>query len=161
MLDCLRTEKPELLVFYYLELGAKIHPHRDLTGASLNNRIRFHVPIYTNPGVKFTVSGETIKMIPGDLWCLDTSYVHSVENLGNESRVHLIVECGINDKIRTKIPNGLDAKLHSLNYAVILAASLVKALVVNSIRDPKYFKSQMGMVWKFIKWRVLKIGVPK
>lgn len=32
----LGAECPELLVFYFLEPGAKLHPHRDLTGASLN-----------------------------------------------------------------------------------------------------------------------------
>src|SRR5262249_20781504 len=41
----LSVDQAELAVFYYLSPGAVLHPHRDLTGASLNNRLRFHVPV--------------------------------------------------------------------------------------------------------------------
>ena len=161
ILSELATSDPELLVFYYLEPGATLHPHRDLTGASMNNRIRFHVPVLTNSGVEFVVNGEKIKMAPGDLWCLDTSYLHSVRNDGVESRVHIIVECNINDVIKKRLPSGYKAKLHSLNYVLILVGSLIKAIIINSTKNPKYFLEQMGMVYKFIKWRVLKLEKPK
>jgi len=161
ILSELSTVNPELLVFYYLGPGAVLHPHRDLTGASMNNRIRFHVPVITNPGVEFIVNNEKIKMAPGDLWCLDTSYVHSVRNDGDETRVHIIVECNINDEIKKRLPNGYGAKLHSLHYALILVGSFIKAVFVNSIKNPKYFLEQMGMVYKFIKWRVFKSEKPK
>jgi len=161
ILSELSTVDPELLVFYYLDPGAVLHPHRDLTGASMNNRIRFHVPVITNPGVEFIVNNEKIKMAPGDLWCLDTSYVHSVRNDGDETRVHIIVECNINAEIKKRLPNGYSAKLHSFNYALILVGSFIKAIFVNSIKNPKYFLEQMEMVYKFIKWRVFKSEKPK
>lgn len=161
ILSELRSSDPELLVFYYLDPGAVLHPHRDLTGASMNNRIRFHVPVITNPSVEFIVNNEKIKMAPGDLWCLDTSYVHSVRNDGDQTRVHIIVECNINDVIKKRLPGGYSAKLHSLNYALILGGSFIKAILVNSIKNPKYFLEQMGMVYKFIKWRVFKSEKPK
>jgi quercetin dioxygenase-like cupin family protein len=161
LLKELNSKPSEMMVFYYLEPGAKLHPHRDLTGASLNNRLRFHVPIITNPGVIFQAAGEVVKMLPGDLWCLDTSYVHSVENKGSESRVHLIIECDINSNIRSRIPGGLKANFHSAIYALILASSLVKALFVNSVKDPKYFKDQIRMVIRFVKWRIFRIGKAK
>lgn len=161
ILSELSTLDPELLVFYYLESGAVLHPHRDLTGASMNNRIRFHVPVITNPGVEFIVNNEKIKMAPGDLWCLDTSYVHSVRNDGGQTRVHIIVECNINDVIKKRLPGGYSAKLHSLSYALILGGSFIKAVLVNSIKNPKYFLEQMGMVYKFIKWRLFKSEKPK
>lgn len=161
ILSELATTNPELLVFYYLEPGAVLHPHRDLTGASMNNRIRFHVPVMTNPGVEFVVNNEKIKMAPGDLWCLDTSYVHSVRNDGADTRVHIIVECNINDVIKLKLPSGLADKFHSFTYALILCGSFVKAILVNSVKNPKYFIEQMKMVYKFIKWRVFKSEKPK
>ncbi len=161
ILSELLTSDPELLVFYYLDPGAALHPHRDLTGASMNNRIRFHVPVITNPGVEFVVNGEKIKMSPGDLWCLDTSYVHSVRNDGGESRVHIIVECNINDAIKKRLPGGYKSKFHSFHYALILGVSFIKAIFINSIKNPKYFFEQMGMVYKFIKWRVFKSEKPK
>lgn len=157
----LNASDPELLVFYYLDPGAMLHPHRDLTGASMNNRIRFHIPVITNPSVEFIVNNEKIKMAPGDLWCLDTSYLHSVRNDGFESRVHIIVECNINDVIKKKLPCGFKATLHSLHYALILVGSFLKAVLINSIKDPKYFLDQMSMVFKFIKWRVFKSKKPK
>jgi hypothetical protein len=161
ILSELSAVNPELLVFYYLEPGAILHPHRDLTGASMNNRIRFHIPVITNPGVEFIVNNEKIKMAPGDLWCLDTSYIHSVQNNGDETRVHIIIECNINDLIKKRLPGGYSAKLHSFNYALILACGFVRAVFINSIKNPKYFKEQMKMVFKFIKWRIFKLEKPK
>lgn len=160
VLDALDIEQPEVLGFYYLEPGAKIHPHRDLTGASHNDRIRFHVPIVTNPDVDFRVSDERIPMAPGDLWCLDTSYKHSVANMGDRSRVHLIIECAISDKIRVALPRDLKARLHGVGYAAILGAKFAEAVVKNSISNPAYFKAQMGMVARFIRWRFLKSQRP-
>lgn len=155
MLHELGAENPELLVFYYLEPGAKLHPHRDLTGASLNNRLRFHVPIITNPGVDFRVSDERVTMKPGELWCLDTSYIHSVHNGGHATRVHMIVECQITQQIRQRIPSGLAEKLHSLSYSMILAGSLVKAVTVNMVRNPAHFRQQLRMIRRYIGWRFL------
>lgn len=161
ILQELGVDQPEVFGFYYLEPGARIHPHRDLTGASLNNRIRFHVPIVTNPGVDFRVSGERMRMEPGDLWYLDTSYKHSVANEGEHSRVHIVVECAITDQIRPGIPRTLKARLHHVGFVSILGAKFFEALVKNSVRDPAYFKAQMGMVARFIGWRFLRIGKPR
>lgn len=155
ILEQLDAQNPELLVFYYLEPDAYIHPHRDLTGASLNDRLRFHVPVITNPGVDFRVSDERVRMTPGDLWCLDTSYRHSVHNGGGETRVHIVVECKITPKIRSKTPQGIKAKIHSLTYATILVYSLAKALVVNTFKDPAHLKAQLGMVARYVRWRFL------
>lgn len=161
ILDYLKVSRTELLVFYYLDPGAKIHPHRDLTGAGLNNRIRFHVPIITNSRVKFTVAGDAINMRPGDLWCLDTSYVHAVENDGDEARVHIVIECEINNNIKIRLPRGFSACLHNFKYIVILMMSFMRALLINSLRDPKYFIAQMKMIFRFVGWRFIKKIKPK
>ena len=84
-----------------------------------------------------------------------------MRNDGDETRVHVIVELNINDVIKKRLPGGYKAKLHSFNYALILGGSFIKAVFVNSIRNPKYFLEQMGMVHKFIKWRVFKSEKPK
>lgn len=161
IISALGAEKPELLVFYYLEPGTKLHPHRDLTGASLNNRVRFHVPVITNPKVDFRVSKERVFMEPGDLWCLDTSYLHSVENGGDETRVHIIVEAYISPQMRARMPSGIKAFAHNAFYAAVLGFAMLKALTVNSLKNPKYFLAQMGMVRDYIGWRFLKTRRPK
>lgn len=144
-------------VFYYLRPGGKLHPHRDLTGAKLNDRIRFHIPIRTNQNVFFNVAGERIIMKPGTLWALDTSYVHSVENAGNDVRVHIVIECNVNDWCRSILaqPN-LKTKLHDIYYAGYLISAIIKSMLINTWKDPKYLTAQISMGLKFIKWRFLK-----
>jgi hypothetical protein len=161
ILNDLGVEKADLIVFYYLEPGARIHPHRDLSGAGLNNRLRFHVPIITNSKVDFRVSDERIKMAPGDMWCLDTSYKHSVANDGDASRVHIVVECYVSPAIRDRIPNNLSTKFHSVAFVCIMAGQLAKSLVVNTFKDPAYLKDQLNMIVKFIGWRFLGTHPPK
>lgn len=161
ILNAIGTDEAELIDFYYLDPGAILHPHKDLTGAGLNNRIRFHVPIITNPKVLFEINGEKdIFMKSGDLWCLDTSYTHAVKNGGDETRIHIVVECYINDEIRKKLPNDIKSKIHTLNYLLFLVYSLIKALITNTIKNPKYLITQFRMIIRFIKWRILKIRKP-
>jgi hypothetical protein len=151
---------PNLMVFYYLEPGATIHPHRDLTGAGLNNRIRFHLPIVTNPDVDFRVSGDRVRMQPGDLWCLDTSYRHSVYNGGKESRVHIVVECDITPNLRRRLPRNTATRLHNIWFVGVMGLQFTKAVAKNAFTDPAYFRDQMGMVRRFIGWRFFKKGDP-
>jgi Aspartyl/Asparaginyl beta-hydroxylase len=161
LLNHLGAQSPELLVFYYLEPDAYIHPHRDLTGATLNDRLRFHIPIITNSDVDFRVSKERVQMQPGDLWCLDTSYLHSVHNKGSATRVHIVIECAITPQIRLNIPHGIKAKLHSIAYVIILTSSLGKALAINIFKDRDYLRAQLGMIVKYVRWRFLGIDRAK
>ncbi|MBN9092327.1 aspartyl/asparaginyl beta-hydroxylase domain-containing protein [Pandoraea pnomenusa] len=152
----LGAEAGGLCVFYYLAPGAVLHPHRDLTGASANARIRFHVPVITNPKVRFEVSRERVTMKPGELWTLDTSYLHSVNNESDETRVHIVIECDINEQVRAHLkPKTFANRCHDVYFAGILGFSFLKALVVNSWRDPKYFVLQLKMIARFIGWRFL------
>ena len=143
-----------MAVFYYLEPGGTLHPHRDMTGAKLNDRIRFHIPIRTNDNVFFRVSGERIIMGPGTFWALDTSYLHSVENVGSETRIHIVIECDINQWCRSIMakPNW-KTRFHDVFYAGYLAFAVVKSLAINSWKDPAYLKAQIGMGIRFVKWR--------
>ncbi len=161
ILNELGARNPELMVFYYLEPGAKIHPHRDLSGAALSNRIRFHVPIITNPDVFFIVDGQRVIMKPGELWCLDTSYTHSVANEGAQSRIHIVLECGINENLKGRLPRNFKTKLHTASFIFIMSGLFAKSLFLNSFRDPRYLWTQITMVFRYIGWRFLGIGKPR
>lgn len=161
LLEELGVQNPELLVFYYLEPGAKIHPHRDLSGAALSNRIRFHVPIVTNPDVFFMVNSQRVIMNPGELWCLDTSYIHSVSNEGSESRIHIVVECGINENLKSRLPNNLQTLLHTASFIFLMSSLFAKSLLLNSFRDPRYLWTQITMIFRYVGWRFLGIGTPR
>ena len=59
----------------------------------------------TNPGVDFRVGGNRVRMEPGDLCCLDTSYRHSVPNQGCEKRLladTMLDNAGLKDLLSKK-----------------------------------------------------------
>lgn len=152
--DFLGADRSGVCVFYYLSPGAILHAHRDLTGASSNARIRFHVPIITNDKVFFNVSKKRVIMSPGELWALDTSYLHEVKNESTETRVHIVIECQINDSVKTKLPEkNIRGKAHDVYFLMILSFNLFKSLLINTWKDPKYFMAQMRMLKKFVEWR--------
>jgi len=146
----LSDEDFTLAVFYYLEPGAQIHPHKDLSGSSIENRLRFHIPIITNKDVKFIVDRKNVYMRPGDLWILDTSYTHSVSNNGNESRIHAVFEVKINNNIRKYLPNDIKSKIHTINFFFWGLTKFSQSLLINSWRDPKYFLAQMRLAFRHI-----------
>ena len=143
-------------VIYYLEPGSNIPPHRDNSGASINDRIRFHIPIKTNDSVEFIVTKEKIKMIPGDLWILDTSYEHSVYNGGSSSRSHFVIECEINSTINKYLFNDLRAKIHTLEFYLWGLRKLLIAILINSWSQPKYAKAQLKILYNFFVKRFFR-----
>lgn len=153
--DFLGAEQNGICVFYYLSPGAILHPHRDLTGASSNARLRFHIPIITNDRIFFNVSKERVIMSPGELWALDTSFLHEVKNESEQTRVHIVIECQVSETAKSHLPKkNLTGRAHDAYFVGILTFSLFKSLMINIWKDPKYFLAQMYMLKKFIAWRV-------
>jgi aspartyl/asparaginyl beta-hydroxylase (cupin superfamily) len=74
-----------------LKPNSNIVPHTD-KGDSLINCNRTHIAIITNPKVTFTIDGETKHLKEGEIWEIDNTKEHSVDNNSNEDRVHLIMD---------------------------------------------------------------------
>ena len=74
-----------------LEPGAVVPHHVDVH-YYWRTHLRIHIPVITNPAVKFTCDGKTVHMAAGECWLLDSFYPHSVENLGTELRTHLVLD---------------------------------------------------------------------
>lgn len=53
---------------------------------------KIHIPIKTNPGVKFFVNPKNYSFAEGFAYEVNNRKVHFVENNGEESRIHLIFE---------------------------------------------------------------------
>lgn len=87
----------------YLRLtpGSQIKPHKDYDLVFWDGFVRLHIPVITNDQVKFMVNQEQVKMQPGECWFADFSQTHSVENPGNTDRVHLVIDCQVNEWLRT------------------------------------------------------------
>lgn len=77
--------------------GSAILPHDDLDLAAEAGRARLHLPITTNPGVRFVLNGLAVPMAPGELWYLRLSDTHAAVNEGASPRVHLVIDVVVND----------------------------------------------------------------
>ncbi|RIJ45551.1 aspartyl/asparaginyl beta-hydroxylase domain-containing protein [Maribellus luteus] len=75
-----------------LGAGAVIQPHTDHELGYENGYFRLHVPVVTNPGVKFLLDGDRLRMLPGECWYINANFEHSVSNAGTSDRVHLVVD---------------------------------------------------------------------
>ena len=80
-----------------LKANSNITPHVD-TGDSLTNCKRTHIPIITNSKVTFTIGGETKYLKEGEIWEIDNTKEHSVNNNSNIDRIHLLIDYKIYDK---------------------------------------------------------------
>lgn len=55
-------------------------------------RMRVHVPIVTQPTVRFLCGSNEINMKPGECWIFDTWSLHSVINDNEKARIHLVAD---------------------------------------------------------------------
>lgn len=75
-----------------LGAGAEIKPHRDHELGYEDGYFRLHIPIVTNNKVRFVLDGELLTMRPGECWYTNVNFVHSVSNLGDSDRIHLVID---------------------------------------------------------------------
>jgi len=76
-----------------LTAGKSIRPHVDIVGLSLVLCRRIHIPIQTNENCFFTVGRDKRNLKLGEIWEINNDKKeHSVENLGETDRIHLIVD---------------------------------------------------------------------
>lgn len=80
-----------------LHPGATIGTHRDALEEDGLDVVRIHVPITTNDQVSFIVDGQALPLRPGETWFVDVSRPHSVANRGETARVHLVLDCVVNE----------------------------------------------------------------
>lgn len=74
-----------------LKPQGQIHPHTDsLHSFHLGHRI--HVPITTNPAVRFTIDGKPFPFAVGQAYEINNQKKHSVMNLGDEDRISFIFD---------------------------------------------------------------------
>ena len=77
-----------------------IKDHRDHELCYENGEARLHVPIFTNPGVEFYLNNSRIVMEEGQCWYINANLPHRVANHGDTDRIHLVVDCKVNEWLR-------------------------------------------------------------
>ena len=88
-----------------LKLGpaARIIEHRDYNLSLEDGEVRLHVPITTSPLVEFYINGERIDMLAGECWYINANLPHKAENRGGTDRVHLVIDCVVDDWLRSLV----------------------------------------------------------
>jgi hypothetical protein len=83
-----------------LEPGSVIKEHVDYFLAFEEGSARLHIPMLTNPDVYFFHEGNRVIMNEGETWYLNFNLKHSIENRGITDRVHLVMDCTVNDWLK-------------------------------------------------------------
>ncbi len=74
-----------------LVAGGRINPHFD-SHSSFRLSHRIHVPITTNPRVRFTIDGRPFQLKVGQAYEINNQKTHSVINSGAEDRITFIFD---------------------------------------------------------------------
>lgn len=70
---------------------AEVIRHAD-QGYYWGERVRVHIPVVTQPTVRFECGDAAIHMAAGECWIFDTWRQHRVINDARESRIHLVID---------------------------------------------------------------------
>lgn len=99
VLDFFQCEKTSVRLMK-LHAGAMIKEHSDLELSFEEGEVRIHIPIITSPQVEFYLEEERVMMQEGECWYLNLSLKHSVRNNGTTDRIHLVIDCKVNDWLK-------------------------------------------------------------
>lgn len=88
-----------------LGAGARVREHRDYGLEFQSGEARLHVPI-ASESAQFILDGRLVPMRPGECWYVDVNRPHSVANSGSQARVHLVIDCILNDWLKGLLSRG-------------------------------------------------------
>lgn len=123
-----------------LKAGAVIKEHRDIELCYENGEARLHFPLLTNNRVEFYVNDIRVNMQPGECWYINANLPHKVANYGTNDRIHLVVDCVVNDWLKTVFDKSekVSFKQHipkEETLQVIAALRMQQTATANKIAD--------------------------
>lgn len=87
-----------------LDAGTFLHEHRDFIYLEPVPRFRLHLPLITNPDCFIVSPDINVHFKAGYLWKLDPkSTIHSACNFGKAPRIHLMLDCYVNETLAALI----------------------------------------------------------
>jgi len=95
--------------FLSLGPGSVLRPHRDDGLGFDAGTVRLHVPVVSDPEVTFELGGSPVAMALGECWYLDFRQPHSARNRSGRRRVHLVLDCGVNQWLTAVFADALAA----------------------------------------------------
>lgn len=112
VLDCFKTK---IEAVRFMKLGAKssIKEHTDKGSCIEDGFARIHIPITSNKNVEFILDGNKHQMNTASCYYMDAHKPHSVKNSGDEDRIHLLIDCHVNEWLEELfIKAGYKPKVH-------------------------------------------------
>ncbi len=92
-----------------LSYGSIIKEHVDYFLAFEEGEARIHIPVQTNPQLYFYLNDKRIIMNEGEAWYLNFNLKHRIENKGKTDRVHLVIDCKVNEWLNDLFNKSLPA----------------------------------------------------
>jgi hypothetical protein len=95
--------------------GGRLSRHTDVTDKASGVRdgmiIRLHIPLVTDPAITMSAWGLSgrrtdVHLPPWTLWYLDARKPHAVTNPTPTDRLHLVIDCQANQRVRDAIAAG-------------------------------------------------------
>ncbi|WP_443947011.1 aspartyl/asparaginyl beta-hydroxylase domain-containing protein [Pedobacter sp. AW1-32] len=105
LLELLKCEKGSIRLLN-LRSGSIIKAHRDVELSFEQGEARLHIPIFTNPDVEFYVQEDRVIMEQGEVWYINANIQHRVKNQGSTDRIHLVIDCKVNEWLSETIIGG-------------------------------------------------------
>ncbi len=110
-----------------LVAGSHIREHRDYGLGFEHGVIRLHVPLMTGPGVEFYLDGVRVPMGEGECWYLDFGLPHRVQNNGTVDRIHLVLDCEVDDWLLALFPDAAESEAQQRDPRLLAAAAASSA----------------------------------
>ena len=86
--------------------------HRDYSDLKQVDRCRLHIPISTCDSSFIIIGGQRVHLAAGNIWRLTPTIPHGACNLYGPDRIHVIIDCYVDDDYNTKV-----ASRPSLDFA--------------------------------------------
>lgn len=90
-----------------LRPGGHILRHSDPLHTIARDLVRLHIPMLTNPEVRFLVNDVRVPLQAGETWHVDVRFPHEVANLGDTMRVHLVMDLIRNSELSRLLEGGV------------------------------------------------------
>lgn len=84
---------------------AEVTPHVDFN-YYWRDRVRVHVPVVTQPTVRFLCADEEVNMKAGECWIFDTWSNHRVINAAEDERIHLVADTVGSERFWSTVERG-------------------------------------------------------
>jgi quercetin dioxygenase-like cupin family protein len=130
LLDEMLFEK-ESVRLLRLAPGSSIKEHRDRGLAYRFDCFRLHIPIVTDARVEFKVGEHLIEMQQGECWYADFDLPHSVHNLSDKHRVHLVIDGKRNawtDALFARCGYNFEEEKRALDYSAGTKKQIIEQL---------------------------------